>query len=87
MSANAPITIVGTGIAAVQAAAALRKSGYAGELILIGAEKHLPYNRPPLSKEVLQRRLPPARIAAGRRNLFNHWVRLARFQVVGVSAA
>ena len=62
MSAHAPIAIVGTGIAAVQAAAALRKSGYGEELILIGAEKHLPYNRPPLSKEVLQRRLPPARI-------------------------
>lgn len=62
MSAHAPIVIVGTGIAAVQAAAALRKSGYAEELILIGAEKHLPYNRPPLSKEVLQKRWPPSRI-------------------------
>jgi 3-phenylpropionate/trans-cinnamate dioxygenase ferredoxin reductase component len=62
MSAHVPIAIVGTGIAAVQAAAALRKSGYGEGLILIGAEKHLPYNRPPLSKEVLQKRLPPARI-------------------------
>jgi len=34
---SAPIAIVGTGIAAVQAAAALRKAGYAEELILIGA--------------------------------------------------
>src|SRR5215469_8668717 len=62
MSAHAPIVIVGTGIAAVQAAAALRKAGYGEELILIGAEKHLPYNRPPLSKELLQKRVPPARI-------------------------
>jgi len=59
---RAPIAIVGTGIAAVQAAAALRKSGYCEGLILIGAEKHLPYNRPPLSKEVLQNRLTPSRI-------------------------
>jgi 3-phenylpropionate/trans-cinnamate dioxygenase ferredoxin reductase component len=36
--------------------------GYGEELILIGAEKHLPYNRLPLSKELLQKRLPPARI-------------------------
>ena len=59
---RAAIAIVGTGIAAVQAAAALRKGGYAEELILIGAEPHLPYNRPPLSKEVLQSRLAPSRI-------------------------
>ncbi len=56
------LAIVGTGIAAVQAAAALRKGGYAEEVVLIGAEAHLPYNRPPLSKEVLQNRVAPARI-------------------------
>ena len=61
-SPRAAIAIVGTGIAAVQAAAALRKGGYAEELILIGAEPHLPYNRPPLSKDVLQSRLAPSRI-------------------------
>lgn len=70
MSAHAPIVIVGTGIAAVQAAAALRKSGYGEELILIGAEKHLPYNRPPLSKEVLQKRLPPSRIVLRPENFY-----------------
>ena len=71
MSAHAPIVIVGTGIAAVQAAAALRKSGYGEELILIGAEKHLPYNRPPLSKEVLQKRLPPSRIVLRPENFYS----------------
>jgi 3-phenylpropionate/trans-cinnamate dioxygenase ferredoxin reductase subunit len=61
-AATARIAIVGTGIAAVQAAAALRNSGYGEELILIGAERHLPYNRPPLSKDVLQQRVTPTRI-------------------------
>jgi 3-phenylpropionate/trans-cinnamate dioxygenase ferredoxin reductase component len=61
-AATRAIAIVGTGIAGVQAAAALRKSGYAEKLILIGAEPHLPYNRPPLSKEVLQKRLATSRI-------------------------
>ncbi|TBN58527.1 FAD-dependent oxidoreductase [Glaciihabitans arcticus] len=32
---------------------ALRKSGYAGPITVIGDESHLPYNRPPLSKDVL----------------------------------
>lgn len=37
----------------LRAAEALRKSGYTGELTVIGGERHAPYNRPPLSKEVL----------------------------------
>jgi NADPH-dependent 2,4-dienoyl-CoA reductase/sulfur reductase-like enzyme len=37
----------------LRAAEALRNSGYLGELVVIGDEPHAPYNRPPLSKEVL----------------------------------
>ncbi len=37
----------------LRAAEALRKSGYSGPLTVIGQELHAPYNRPPLSKEVL----------------------------------
>lgn len=37
----------------LRAAEALRKSGYTGPLKVIGQEIHAPYNRPPLSKEVL----------------------------------
>ena len=37
----------------LRAAETLRKSGYAGDLVVIGDEPHAPYNRPPLSKEVL----------------------------------
>lgn len=44
------IAIVGAGHAGVQAAASLREEGFNGRIELIGAEHHLPYHRPPLSK-------------------------------------
>ena len=46
--------IVGASLAGASAAAALREGGFEGEITLIGAEKHLPYNRPPLSKGYLR---------------------------------
>ncbi|MEJ7633787.1 FAD-dependent oxidoreductase [Aeromicrobium sp.] len=46
--------IVGAGIAGVSAAAALRNSGYVGDIDLLGAEPELPYRRPPVSKEIVQ---------------------------------
>jgi len=45
--------IVGGGQAGAVAAATLREAGFAGRLVLVGDEPHLPYERPPLSKEVL----------------------------------
>ncbi|WP_434106151.1 NAD(P)/FAD-dependent oxidoreductase [Paraburkholderia caffeinilytica] len=48
-----PVVIVGTGLAGFQAASALRDEGYAGRIVLIGDEVHLPYHRPPLSKGYL----------------------------------
>jgi 3-phenylpropionate/trans-cinnamate dioxygenase ferredoxin reductase component len=45
--------IVGGSQAGVQVAASLREHGYAGPITLVGAEAHLPYQRPPLSKEFL----------------------------------
>jgi NADPH-dependent 2,4-dienoyl-CoA reductase/sulfur reductase-like enzyme len=48
-----PIAIVGAGLAGLRAAEALRGSGYDGELTVIGDERHEPYDRPPLSKQVL----------------------------------
>lgn len=47
------ILIVGAGEAGVSAASTLRTSGYAGEIVLINQENTLPYERPPLSKDVL----------------------------------
>ena len=45
--------IVGGGLAGAKAAEELRGRGYDGEVVLLGAEPHLPYERPPLSKEAL----------------------------------
>jgi len=47
------IVIVGTGQAGGWAAQTLRKEGFAGTIVLIGEESHVPYERPPLSKAVL----------------------------------
>lgn len=47
------VVVVGASLAGVQAADTLRESGFGGRLILLGAEPHLPYDRPPLSKELL----------------------------------
>ncbi|HEX9334779.1 MAG TPA: FAD-dependent oxidoreductase, partial [Pseudonocardiaceae bacterium] len=45
--------IVGAGLAGAKAAEALREQGFAGEIVLVGKETHLPYERPPLSKDFL----------------------------------
>jgi NADPH-dependent 2,4-dienoyl-CoA reductase/sulfur reductase-like enzyme len=45
--------IVGGGLAGAKTAEALREQGYDGELTIVGAERHLPYERPPLSKDYL----------------------------------
>lgn len=47
------IVIVGGGLAGAKTAQGLRDQGYAGPLTLIAAEPHLPYERPPLSKDYL----------------------------------
>jgi NADPH-dependent 2,4-dienoyl-CoA reductase/sulfur reductase-like enzyme len=48
-----PVIIVGASMGGLRAAEALRRFGYAGAITVIGEESHAPYNRPPLSKEVL----------------------------------
>jgi len=47
------VVIVGAGLAGFETARALRSQGYQGRLVLLGAEVEPPYDRPPLSKEVL----------------------------------
>lgn len=46
--------IIGAGLAGATAAGALREEGFAGDLVLIGAEAAFPYERPPLSKSFLR---------------------------------
>jgi 3-phenylpropionate/trans-cinnamate dioxygenase ferredoxin reductase component len=48
------VVIVGGGLAATRTAEQLRRAAYAGPLTIVSNEVHLPYDRPPLSKEVLR---------------------------------
>jgi NADPH-dependent 2,4-dienoyl-CoA reductase/sulfur reductase-like enzyme len=47
------VVVVGGGLAGFRAVQALRANGFAGEIVLIGDEVHQPYDRPPLSKQLL----------------------------------
>ncbi len=53
MTGTSTFVIAGGGLAAAKAAEALRANDFDGNVVLIGAEEHLPYERPPLSKEFL----------------------------------
>jgi 3-phenylpropionate/trans-cinnamate dioxygenase ferredoxin reductase component len=53
MPASEPFVIAGAGLAGAKAAEALRAKGYDGRIVLLGAEEHRPYERPPLSKGYL----------------------------------
>ncbi|MGE0818173.1 MAG: NAD(P)/FAD-dependent oxidoreductase [Candidatus Nanopelagicales bacterium] len=54
MSDVTSVVVIGGGLAGAKTVEALREKGYAGALTLIGDEPHLPYERPPLSKDYLQ---------------------------------
>jgi len=60
---NAPdgVLVVGASAAGLATAEALRRKGYLGALTVLGAEPHLPYDRPPLSKQVLAGTCQPDR--------------------------
>ena len=47
------VVVVGASLAGLRAAEELRRLGFDGRLVMVGAESHLPYDRPPLSKAVL----------------------------------
>jgi NADPH-dependent 2,4-dienoyl-CoA reductase/sulfur reductase-like enzyme len=49
------VVIVGGGLAAARTAEQLRRSEYTGRITIVSDEVHVPYDRPPLSKEVLRK--------------------------------
>jgi 3-phenylpropionate/trans-cinnamate dioxygenase ferredoxin reductase subunit len=57
------VVVVGASLAGLRAAETLRREGYDGRLVLVGAESHEPYDRPPLSKQVLAGEVDVDRIA------------------------
>lgn len=59
MAANTHLVVVGASLAGLRAVEAARKAGHEGPVTLIGSEEHLPYDRPPLSKQYLDEAVDP----------------------------
>ncbi|HVC14716.1 MAG TPA: FAD-dependent oxidoreductase [Acidimicrobiales bacterium] len=55
------VVVAGASLAGLRAAQELREGGFAGSLVMVGEEMHYPYDRPPLSKQVLAGTWPPER--------------------------
>jgi 3-phenylpropionate/trans-cinnamate dioxygenase ferredoxin reductase subunit len=74
---DATVAVVGASLAGLRTAEALRSEGFAGRLVLICDELHLPYDRPPLSKQVLAGTWAPERaVLADRVKLDEHRIDL-----------
>lgn len=56
------IVVIGASLAGLRAAETLRSEGFDGEVVVVGAETHRPYDRPPLSKKLLAGEWEPERI-------------------------
>ena len=52
--ADRPVVVVGASLGGARVVQALRDNGYVGSIVLVGGERELPYDRPPLSKELLR---------------------------------
>ncbi len=55
------VLVIGAGLAGVRTAEQLRAAGFQGRVSLVGAERHVPYDRPPLSKQILSGEWEPGR--------------------------
>lgn len=68
MSRISRIAVVGASLAGLRAVEFLRRASFSGELVLIGDEPHLPYDRPPLSKQLLRGEWDQERLALRRKS-------------------
>ncbi|MER6961126.1 FAD-dependent oxidoreductase [Streptomyces sp. NPDC000618] len=62
-TATGRVLVAGASMAGLRAAEQLRSAGWTGAITIVGDEPHMPYNRPPLSKEVLAGKAPFASLA------------------------
>jgi NADPH-dependent 2,4-dienoyl-CoA reductase/sulfur reductase-like enzyme len=67
VSPDGTIVVVGASLAGLRAAEEIRHEGHTGPVIVAGEEIHAPYDRPPLSKQVLSGKWDTERIRLGRR--------------------
>ncbi len=83
VESDGTIVVVGASLAGLRAVETLRSEGFGGRIALVGSELHLPYDRPPLSKQLLAGEWPPERcVLADRVRLDN----LRVDQLLGVRA-
>ncbi|MFI6014692.1 NAD(P)/FAD-dependent oxidoreductase [Streptomyces sp. NPDC051243] len=72
------ITVVGASLAGLSTVRALRAEGYDGEIVVVGEERHTPYDRPPLSKDFLKGDIDAAGLALGDADEYEildvHWL-------------
>jgi NADPH-dependent 2,4-dienoyl-CoA reductase/sulfur reductase-like enzyme len=68
MSGMKRIAVVGASLAGLRAVELIRRAKFEDQLVLIGAEEHVPYDRPPLSKEVLRGEAGRERLALRRKS-------------------
>ena len=73
LTADSTVLVVGASLAGWRAVETLRGEGFDGKISLIGEEQHLPYDRPPLSKQVLAGTWPPEKaVLADKRRSSEH---------------
>lgn len=65
--------VVGASLAGLRSAEALRAEGYDGAITIVGAEAHLPYDRPPLSKQILTGKASLDDVALPREDIELEW--------------
>ncbi|MDX2602409.1 FAD-dependent oxidoreductase [Streptomyces caniscabiei] len=72
------ITVVGASLAGLSTVRALRAEGYDGEIVVVGEERHAPYDRPPLSKDFLKGEVDADALALGDPDEYDaldvHWL-------------
>jgi len=64
------IVVIGSGQAAVQAVMSLKRNEFTGSIKIIGEEGHLPYQRPPLSKDFLLEEYKPERVSLKKKEFY-----------------
>ncbi len=77
------IVVVGASLAGLRAAETLRNEGFDGEVVIVGAEPHRPYDRPPLSKKLLAGEWEPDRIHLRQPDTFDDLDVEWRFGIAG----
>ena len=79
------VVVIGAGHAGVQAAAGLRAGGYRGPVTVVTAEPYVPYQRPPLSKEVLDEDVDTASLSLRPNDFFtDHRISVLRGQAIKI---